>query len=152
MKFLNFFLLAWVIFALLDPDSLQNMKFLNFFLLAWVIFALVDPDPDSEYGSGSGSTDLIESGSNPDPDPDPKPCIIVANSLAFRPHHVTNQWPTVKRKGEVRKVYIFFLIKSNKHNHQIPSRSKVGCNTNCWRSPKGKGTVQKTSDEKLRIL
>jgi hypothetical protein len=37
------------------------MKFLNFFLLLWVILALLDPDPDSEYGSGS--TDLIESGS-----------------------------------------------------------------------------------------
>jgi hypothetical protein len=43
------------------------MKFLNFFLLLWVIFALLDPD--SEYGSGS--TDLIESISNPDPDPKP---------------------------------------------------------------------------------
>jgi hypothetical protein len=43
------------------------MKFLNFFLLLWVIFALLDPDPDSEYGSGSGYTNLIESGSNPDP-------------------------------------------------------------------------------------
>ncbi len=31
----------------------------TFFLLLWVIFALLDPDPDSE----SGSTDLIESGS-----------------------------------------------------------------------------------------
>jgi hypothetical protein len=29
------------------------MKFLNFFLLLWVIFDLLDPDPDSEYGSGS---------------------------------------------------------------------------------------------------
>jgi hypothetical protein len=28
-------------------------------------------EPDSEYGSGSRSTDLIESGSNPDPDPKP---------------------------------------------------------------------------------
>jgi hypothetical protein len=37
------------------------MKFLNFFLLLRVIFALLDPD--SKYGSGSGSTDLIESGS-----------------------------------------------------------------------------------------
>ncbi len=36
-----------------------------FFLLLWVIFALLDPDPDS------GSTDLIESGSNWDPDPQP---------------------------------------------------------------------------------
>ncbi len=38
----------------------------------WVIFALLGPD--SEYGSGSGSTDPIESGSNPDTDPDPQPC------------------------------------------------------------------------------
>jgi hypothetical protein len=41
------------------------MKFLPFFLLLWVIFALLDLDPDSE--SVYGSTDLIESGSNPDP-------------------------------------------------------------------------------------
>jgi hypothetical protein len=49
------------------------MKLRHFFLLLWVIFALLDPDPDSEYGSGY--TDLMESGSNPDPDtdPDPKP-------------------------------------------------------------------------------
>jgi hypothetical protein len=45
----------------------------EFFLLLWVIFALLDPDPDSEYGSGSGSTGPIEYGSNPDPDP--KPCL-----------------------------------------------------------------------------
>ncbi len=43
------------------------MKVLHFFLLLWVIFALLDPDPNSE----SGSTDPIESGSNPDPDPQP---------------------------------------------------------------------------------
>ncbi len=43
-------------------------KFLDFSLLLWVTFALLDPDPDSEYGSGS--TDPIESGSNSDPDPD----------------------------------------------------------------------------------
>jgi hypothetical protein len=49
--------------------ALQNMKFLNFFLLLWVIFALLDPDPDSEPEIGYGSTDLIESGYNPDPDP-----------------------------------------------------------------------------------
>ncbi len=28
--------------------ELQNMKFLNFFLLLWVIFAVLDPDPDSK--------------------------------------------------------------------------------------------------------
>ncbi len=33
--------------------ELQNMKFLNFFLLLWVILALLDPDP--EYGSGANS-------------------------------------------------------------------------------------------------
>jgi hypothetical protein len=42
-------------------SSTQNIKFLNFFLLLWFIFALLDPDPDSEHGSGS--TDQIESGS-----------------------------------------------------------------------------------------
>jgi hypothetical protein len=46
-----------------EHPALQNMKF---FLLLWVIFALLDPDP--EYGS----TDLIESGSNPDPKPCPE--------------------------------------------------------------------------------
>ncbi len=43
--------------------TLQNMNFYKFFLLLWVIFALLDPD------SESGSTDPIESGSNPDPQP-----------------------------------------------------------------------------------
>jgi hypothetical protein len=43
------------------------MKFCNFFLLLWVIFALLDPDSES----GSGFTDPIESGSNWDPDPQP---------------------------------------------------------------------------------
>jgi hypothetical protein len=37
----------------------------DFFLLLWVILALLDPD--SEYGSGS--TGPIEYGFNPDPDP-----------------------------------------------------------------------------------
>jgi hypothetical protein len=49
--------------------TLQNMNFDTFFLLLWVIFALLDPDPDSEYGSGS--TGPIEYRSNPDPDPKP---------------------------------------------------------------------------------
>jgi hypothetical protein len=48
-----------------EHPALQNMKVLNFFLILWVIFALVDPDPDS----GSEFSDLIESGSNPDLDP-----------------------------------------------------------------------------------
>jgi hypothetical protein len=39
----------------------------EFFLILWVIFALLDSDPDSE--SGSGSTGPIEYGSNPDPKP-----------------------------------------------------------------------------------
>jgi hypothetical protein len=37
------------------------MKFLNFSLLLWDIFSLLDPDPDPD--SKSGSLDLIESGS-----------------------------------------------------------------------------------------
>ncbi len=41
------------------------MKFHNFFLFLWVVFALLDPDPGSE----SESSDLIESGFNPFPDP-----------------------------------------------------------------------------------
>jgi hypothetical protein len=44
-----------------ERPALQNMKFLNFFLLLWVIFALLDLDPDSK--SGYGTTVLIESGS-----------------------------------------------------------------------------------------
>ncbi len=39
----------------------------KFFLLLWVIFALLDPDRNF----GSGSTDPIESGSESDPDPQP---------------------------------------------------------------------------------
>jgi hypothetical protein len=43
------------------------MKFLNFFLFLWVIFAFLDPNPDSKIRiqseSGYGSTDLTESGS-----------------------------------------------------------------------------------------
>jgi hypothetical protein len=39
--------------------TLQNMNFYKFFLLLWVIFSLLDPDSKSE----SGSTDPIESGS-----------------------------------------------------------------------------------------
>jgi len=37
----------------------QNVKFLNCFYFCGVIFALLDPDPDSEFRSGYGSTDLI---------------------------------------------------------------------------------------------
>jgi hypothetical protein len=44
-----------------EHPALQNMKFLNFFLFLWVIFALRGPDPDPE--SGYGFTDLTESGS-----------------------------------------------------------------------------------------
>ncbi len=51
--------------------ALQNKNVTIFFLLLWVIFALLDPDPDPDAEYGSGSTDLIESGSNPAPDPKP---------------------------------------------------------------------------------
>ncbi len=46
-----------------EHPAFQNITFL---LVLWVIYALLDSDPDSE--SGSGSTDLIESGFNSDPD------------------------------------------------------------------------------------
>jgi hypothetical protein len=32
-----------------DHLALQNMKYLNFFLLLWVIFVLLDPDPDPKH-------------------------------------------------------------------------------------------------------
>ncbi len=65
--------------------SKSGSKFTNFFLLLWVIFALLDPDPDSEYGSGSGSTDPIEYGSNTDPvpDTDPQPCVEIKVCLTI---------------------------------------------------------------------
>jgi hypothetical protein len=49
--------------------STSKHEICKFFLLLWVIFALLDLDPNSEYEYGSGSIDLIESGSNRDPDP-----------------------------------------------------------------------------------
>ncbi len=52
--------------------TLQNMEF---FLLLWAIFALLDPDPDPYSNYGSGSNVPIEYGSNTDPDP--KPCVWV---------------------------------------------------------------------------
>ena len=71
------------------------MKFLNFFLLLWVIFALLDPDQDSEYGSGS--TDPIEYGSNSDPDSirsvDPDP-----NWESGSGSRRTKKWPTKVEK------------------------------------------------------
>ncbi len=42
-----------------EHPPLENMKFLNFVSIFWVIFALLDPGPNS----GSGFTNLIESGS-----------------------------------------------------------------------------------------
>jgi hypothetical protein len=47
-----------------EHPVLQKMKFLNFFLFLWVIFAFLEPYLDSE----SGSTDLIETGFNLYPD------------------------------------------------------------------------------------
>ncbi len=61
----------------LSKENIQHFKkwnFLNFFLLLWVIFGLLNPDPDSEYGSGS--IDPIEFGSNSDPNPDPQSCLV----------------------------------------------------------------------------
>jgi hypothetical protein len=45
--------------------ALRKMKFFNFFLRLWVIFALLDPYPDPDCESGYGSRDPV----NPDSDP-----------------------------------------------------------------------------------
>ncbi len=37
----------------------QNMTFLNFFLLLWVIFALLDSNSDADSEYGSGATTLV---------------------------------------------------------------------------------------------
>jgi hypothetical protein len=50
-----------------EHPALPIIKFTNFFLFLWVIFALLDPVLDRE--SESGSRDPIEFGSNQDPDP-----------------------------------------------------------------------------------
>ncbi len=44
-----------------SKENIQHLKhkISSFFLHLWVIFALLDPDPDSEYGSGSGSETLV---------------------------------------------------------------------------------------------
>ena len=44
-----------------EHPALQKMKFMNFFLCLWVIFALLDPDCESGSGYESGSTTLTES-------------------------------------------------------------------------------------------
>ncbi len=46
-----------------EHPAFQKLKFINFFLFLWVIFALQDPNPDCESGPGYGSRDPIESGS-----------------------------------------------------------------------------------------
>jgi hypothetical protein len=44
------------------PALKKKMKYIDFLLFLWVIFALLYPDPDCEK-SGSGSRDPIEYGS-----------------------------------------------------------------------------------------
>jgi hypothetical protein len=43
-----------------EHKALQNSKFINCFLVFWVIFALLDPDRDCESGSGYGSHHNID--------------------------------------------------------------------------------------------
>jgi hypothetical protein len=71
--------------------TLQNMNFYKFFILLWVIFALLDPDPDPDSEHGSGSTGPIEYGSNPDPDPDPKPCLFFRAMTKLRRRTLTSR-------------------------------------------------------------
>jgi hypothetical protein len=43
-----------------EYSALQKMKFINFFLCLWVIFALLDPNPDAGTPlNESGSTALL---------------------------------------------------------------------------------------------
>jgi hypothetical protein len=44
-----------------EHPSLQKMNLIDFLLILWVIFSLLEPDPDCE--SGSGFRDPIENGS-----------------------------------------------------------------------------------------
>jgi hypothetical protein len=85
-----------------EHPALQKMKFLNFFLLLWVVIALLDTDPDSEYGSESGSTDPIESGSNWDPDPDSQPWKIY---ILVRREIISSRY---SQRGKFRKIFFFF--------------------------------------------
>jgi hypothetical protein len=78
------------------------MNFYKNFLLLWVIFALLDPD------SESGSTDPIESGSNPDPDtdPDPHPWMEESDSEDYCDRssiHVANSCRTGDEEGVSEK-------------------------------------------------
>jgi hypothetical protein len=73
----------------------------KFFLLLRVIIALMDTDPDSEYGSESGSTDPIESGSNWDPDPDSQPWKI----YTFVRREILSS-----RKSQKKNLGNFFLL------------------------------------------
>ncbi len=75
------------------------MKFLKFYLLLWVIFALPDPDPDSEYGSGS--TDLIESGSNAKPWKMVMKCIRKKKLLVIV--HTVGFYLAGERAGQLRE-------------------------------------------------
>jgi hypothetical protein len=50
-----------------EHPAIQNMKFLQFFLFLWVIFALLDPDPATQinpdpYGSVSATLVLLSVG------------------------------------------------------------------------------------------
>jgi hypothetical protein len=55
IKFVNFFLFLWVIFALKrENPAMQKIKFVNFFLFLWVILVLLD-----WIQFGSGYTTLV---------------------------------------------------------------------------------------------
>ncbi len=63
----------------LSKENIQHFKTWNFLIFFYFCGSLallnLDPDPDSEYGSVSGSTDLIDTGSNTDPDLKPWPTV-----------------------------------------------------------------------------
>ncbi len=75
--------------------ALQNIKFLNFFYFCdlWVLFDLLELDPDSENGSGTGSTDLIESRSETLKIILRKPVIVVFTYTGCKCEARPGMWP-----------------------------------------------------------
>jgi hypothetical protein len=68
------------------------------------IIALLDTDPDSEYGSKSGSTNPIESGFYWDPDPESQPWKIVP-LLEGKFYQAESL-----KKGKFGTLFIFFYL------------------------------------------
>jgi hypothetical protein len=100
----------------------------------WAIFALLNPDPDFE--SGYGSTDLIESGSNPFPDPGSETLFInlprhasAASLIDPQPGGWSHSWPRFSRLfsflKSIKHIYIFVKVQTYyKYNYADKKREK----------------------------